>query len=261
MIRPRTDTGRTAHQAPRPSSSTAHAELAIREMIREGDWRPGRKLPSQRELALRLGISRPTVREALIAMETRGEVETIPGKGVYLTDAPAQDAPQGAAQHGADPFEPFPDAPGMSAGKAAQMYQFRYAIEPAVAKLVAVNATLAQTEDLRHLLASMREALAEGDLARLARLDFAFHRQLVEAANNPFFTKAIAPSLNMFFESQQLPFSTSADTGETIAEHQALLEAIRERSPARAASAMRQHIMGTARRAGVIFGLDADETA
>lgn len=260
MIRARTATGRNAHQGQRPSSSTEHAALVIREMILEGGWSPGRKLPSQRELALRLGISRPTVREALIVMETRGEVETLPGKGVYLAGTPeAMD--QDTRTAGPAPRKPSMDDSGMTAGKAAQMYQFRYAIEPAVAKLVAVNATQAQTEDLRHLLARMREAVAAGDLAQLADLDFAFHRQMVEAANNPFFTRAIAPSLEMFFESQQLPFSTSADTGETLAEHENLLEAIRERSPDRAATAMKRHILGTARRAGVLLGLDAAENA
>lgn len=234
-----------AHPA-RSNSSSEHAALTIREMILSGGWQQGKKLPSQRELAARLGISRPTIREALIVMEARGEVETLPGKGVYVA----------RPQSGEPRPEPEADAlanPGLSAGKAAQMYQFRYAIEPAVAGLVAVNATVAQIEDLRHLSVRMRETLESGDLALLAQLDFAFHRQMVEAANNPFFTKAIAPSLDMFFESQQLPFASSTAIGETVAEHEVLVEALRKRLPTEAGEAMRAHILGAAGRAGISF--------
>ncbi len=264
------------------TSSSEHAAVAIRDMILSGGWRPGWRLPSQRELALRLGISRPTIREALIALEMRGEVETLPGKGVYV----ASPAPDGA--DGPDGWSGYPgrgnsggqvgsggvggaaglgvpdslgraglrseDAgavPELTAGKAAQMYQFRLAIEPAVAGLVAENATMAQMEDLRQLSGRMRAALVSGDLTILAQLDFAFHRQLVEAANNPFFTQAIAPSLDMFFESQQLPFASGLSVGETVAEHEALVDALQRRSPAEAGEAMRRHILGAASRAGI----------
>ena len=218
-------------------------------MILSGGWQAGRKLPSQRELAERLGISRPTIREALIVMETRGEVHTQPGKGVYVA-RPLADADGPKPQKPAQGPRP---AVALSAGKAAQMYQFRYAIEPAVAGLVAVNATMAQIEDLRQLSTRMREALARNDLALLAQLDFAFHGQLVEAANNPFFTQAIAPSLDMFSESQQLPFANDAAIGDTVLEHEALVEALRKRSPAEARQAMRAHILGAASRAGILF--------
>lgn len=248
ILNSRSDVERLSAKATpaRGNSSSEHAALTIREMILSGGWQQGRKLPSQRELAVRLGISRPTVREALIVMEARGEVETMPGKGVYVVRPQSADSRLEAE---ADVLA----VPGLSAGKAAQMYQFRYAIEPAVAGLVAVNATMAQIEDLRHLSVRMREALESGDLPLLAQLDFAFHRQMVEAANNPFFTKAIAPSLDMFFESQQLPFASSAAIGETVAEHEALVEALRRRLPAEAGEVMRTHILGAAGRAGIAF--------
>ena len=65
------------------SSSEETAE-SILAMIQANNWQEGHKLPPQRALAESLGVSRPTVREALVVLETMGKVSILPGKGVFL---------------------------------------------------------------------------------------------------------------------------------------------------------------------------------
>ncbi len=229
----------------RPDEAAARIEA----MAAENGWTAGEKLPSQRELAERLDFSRPTIREALVALETLGRVVIRPGKGVFLTD-PTSAAPLSPGR----PVQAgLPAQSGLSslAGREAQMYQFRYAVEPAIAGLVAMNATAAQIEDMAVVAAAMRRSMESGDEPGFARLDFTFHSHMIEAANNRFFTEAMAPFLGLFFESQTLPLGMNGDLAETMAEHEAVMEAIRERRSGKARSAMERHVRGVARRAGV----------
>lgn len=224
-------------------SKTEEAVESIEAMIADKGLASGDKLPSQRNLSEMLGFSRPTVREALIALETRGRLVIEPGKGVFLRE-------KGTTVVLPAPGPVRSDHPDL-AGRESQMYQFRYAIEPAVAGLVAVNATAAQMEDMTHIVKEMRAAMAEKSLSRFAQLDFAFHAHMLEAANNRFFTEAITPFLNMFFESQKLPLAAGEELLETITEHEALMEHFRAGDSRAAREAMEDHVKGVARRAGV----------
>ena len=64
----------------------------LRAALARGQWRSGEMLPGQRELAEQLGISRPSLREAVIVLETLGLVRSMPGKGVVVLDAQASDS-------------------------------------------------------------------------------------------------------------------------------------------------------------------------
>lgn len=212
----------------------------IMAMIARNGWPAGYKLPSQRTLAEDLGFSRPTIREALVALETMGHVEVRPGKGVFLPNGEVVPSLR----------ESRPERLSL-AGRGSQMYQFRFAIEPAIAGLVAVNATAAQMEDMAAVISAMRSALERDDKAEFAQLDFTFHSLMVEAANNRFFTEAILPFLGQFHESQKLPFSMDDGIEDTLREHEEIMECLRKRSSHEAREAMARHIQGVASRAGL----------
>jgi GntR family transcriptional repressor for pyruvate dehydrogenase complex len=213
---------------------------AIESMIVENGWPAGHKLPSQRTLAEQLGFSRPTVREALVAMETMGRVEIKPGKGVFLLGrsscAPTHDS---WSEH------------LTLSGRESQMYQFRYAIEPVIAGLVALNATAAQIEDMGVAVKAMRLAMDKKDQAEFERLDFIFHSLLIEAANNRFFIEAISPFLGLFFESQKLPLSFDDSIEDTVYEHEEIMVHIRARRSKEARAAMERHVRAVVKRAGI----------
>ncbi|QGY40287.1 FCD domain-containing protein [Pseudodesulfovibrio cashew] len=221
-------------------SRSDEAVESIEAMIAENGWTGGVQLPSQRTLAEKLPFSRPTIREALVALETMGRVEIKPGKGAFLVD---KDSPAPIRAVWSDRLT--------LSGRESQMYQFRYAIEPAIAGLVAVNATAAQIEDMTVGVEAMRLAVGEKDHAEFSRLDFAFHSQMIEAANNRFFTEALTPFFGLFFESQKLPLEYDESVEDTVREHEEIIRHIRARRSAESRHAMEQHIKGVARRAGV----------
>ena len=214
----------------------------ILSMIQTHNWQQGHKLPAQRALAESLGVSRPTVREALVILETKGKVTIQPGKGVFLFTR-AQDNVSAVPTRRSDR--------SFLAGKETQIYQFRHAIEPAIAALVALNATQAQIDDMAAMMDEMRQAGMRNDVLHFSQLDFAFHSQMIEAANNPFFIDAMRPFFDMFSESQRLPFSNQEGLRDTMSEHESLLEHLRMRDPHGARRAMEDHVIATAARAGV----------
>ncbi|WP_027183744.1 FadR/GntR family transcriptional regulator [Desulfovibrio inopinatus] len=225
-------------------SRTDTAVESIESLIRLNGWKSGEKLPSQRTLAETLGVSRPTIREALVMLEARGRLVIQPGKGVFIASSEqlrVQPVSSGVQLQN----------PSLLSGRESQMYQFRYAIEPAIAGLVAVNATAAQIEDMGVVVSAMRKALEEEDWAEFSRLDFTFHSLMIEAANNRFFTEAIAPFLGLFFESQTLPLVFDESVDETVREHEQIMEHIGKRHSVEARKAMEQHVRGVAKRAGV----------
>ena len=199
-------------------------------------------MPPQRALAESLGVSRPTVREALVILETMGKVTIQPGKGVFLVTRAQESLPVAHVTRFDRSF---------IAGKETQIFQFRHAIEPAIAALVALNATQAQIDDMAAMLDDMKQASVRGDVQHFAQLDFAFHTQMIEAANNPFFIEAMRPFFDLFSESQRLPFSNQEGLVDTMREHAALLEHLRTRNPHGARLAMEEHVVATAARAGV----------
>lgn len=223
------------------SSSEETAE-SILSMIQAHNWQEGHKLPAQRALAESLGVSRPTVREALVILETMGKVDVQPGKGVFLKTRAQEGMSLSVARR--------PDR-SFIAGKETQIYQFRHAIEPAIAALVALNATQAQIDDMAAMVDEMRQAKVRGDVLHFAQMDFAFHSQMIEAANNPFFVDAMRPFFDLFSESQRLPFSNQEGLRDTMDEHESLLEHLRLRDPHGARRAMEEHVIATAARAGV----------
>lgn len=225
-----------------PAQSTIDALLAL---IEDGGWTPGQQLPSQRQLAEHLGVSRPTVREALVALETMGLVRIRPGRGIFLLrHSPEEATPGDCELVWTDMARP--------SSRLVQLYQFRYVVEPVVAGLAAQNATGAQLEDLKQLIERMRQTGEENDLAQLSRLNCALHQQVIEAANNPFFTKALAPTLMMLIESQQ---PAAAIPAQAVEEHAAVVEALVVRASGKARRAMRRHISAAAARAHITLDL------
>src|SRR5438128_40201 len=100
----------------------------LSELIAAGEFAPGQRLPAERGLAEQLGVSRPSVREALIALEIEGKVEVRVGSGVYVTDGKPAKAALALASvpQGEGPFE---------------LLQARMTVEGEVAALAAAGAT------------------------------------------------------------------------------------------------------------------------
>jgi len=168
----------------RPRKVTAIAAEQIVEAIQRGDYPLGSKLPSEFELAEQMGVSRPSIREALSALQAMSIVESRPGSGNYVVRLPSS-AEEDDTVHLIE-----------SEAGCREVMEAREALEPPVAALVAMKGSTEVFSTLKGILGSMREHAARDEFDAYLDADKAFHRALAEAAGNSLVAAAISPLLN-----------------------------------------------------------------
>ena len=221
------------------SSSTVVNSVVekLRQALARGQWRTGDMLPGQRELAEQLGISRPSLREAVTVLETLGLVRSLPGKGVLVLDVDA------ATQ------EPGLDT--SAAASLADVLELRYTLEPFIVGLVAQSANSQDIGQLRLTLMDMREALEADDSEAGVKADIAFHEALFALTTNPIFQSVVQQTGNALKQSADMLRNSPEHLAARLKENEAVVRAIRERSSAQASAQMRQHILAEGLRMGI----------
>ena len=205
----------------------------IAALIEKGEYGAGARLPPERDLAKQLGVSRPSVREALIALEVEGYVEVRVGSGVYVTGR----RPEGDAALPADsgPFE---------------LIRARWIIEAECAALAAKNATRAQMRSMEEALDEMAAQRDRGTMPLAS--DRQFHLRIAEASGN----SALALVVKTLWDQRTGPlflrlehhFDTPALWSVALREHRDNVAAIARRDAGAARAAMRRHMDHAAKR-------------
>ncbi|PRX32836.1 GntR family transcriptional regulator [Paraburkholderia sp. BL18I3N2] len=206
----------------------------ILALIREGELAPGARLPPERELAIRLGVSRPSLREALIALEIGGQVEIRIGSGVYVRN-PGEGGESVVPALGESPSE---------------LMQARAAIEGTVIVLAAGKFSAAALDKLRRTVDRMKRLAVEGKSPIDA--DRQFHMLIAETAGNSVLTRFVAE----MFDSRHDPIAAAirghAESTETwsaaVGEHEEILKALQAADPLAAQAAMRTHLKASEER-------------
>jgi len=203
----------------------------IRALIRSGEYRPGARLPPERDLAKQLGVSRPSVREALIALEVEGLVEVRIGSGIYVQRAAAARADEEAAAAHAEagPFE---------------LLRARHVIESECAALAAKSARKAHIAAIEDAVAVMQREF-DAHTQPLAG-DQLFHLRIAEATGNG----ALVAVVKMLWEERTGPlykqlehhYDSPALWIAAMAEHRAILAAIAAHDATGARIAMQRHL-------------------
>jgi DNA-binding FadR family transcriptional regulator len=201
----------------------------LRKLMAEGEFAPGARLPAERDLAKQLGVSRPSVREALIALEVEGWVEVRTGSGVYVQDR--------TRRNGTGVIPPTEWGP-------LELIRARRVIEGEIASLAAVNAKRKDLAAIGEAIEFMKED-ADRNVAPLAG-DRAFHTAIAHACNNVVLTETV----QTFWDARRGPlFERLGDYFETvpswrmaITEHELVLEAIRAKDAQSARAAMQSHM-------------------
>ncbi len=202
----------------------------IRTLIRSGEFTPGARLPPERDLAKQLGVSRPSVREALIALEVEGLVEVRIGSGIYVRAAGERAANDEVAQSEAGPFE---------------LLRARYVIESECAAMAAKSAEKPQVEAIADALAIMQQEFASG-VSQPLNGDRLFHLRIAEATGNG----ALVSVINLLWDErtgrlfQQLEhhYDTPALWEAALAEHRTIYAAIAAKDAKAARAAMQKHM-------------------
>ena len=201
----------------------------LRVLIGRGEFPVGARLPAERDLARQLGVSRPSVREALIAMEVEGWVEIRTGSGIYVLDRDAIGKGIKLAPAEWGPLE---------------LIRARRVIEGEIASIAAVQGKRKNIDAMRKAISTMESCAAQGVLPLDG--DCAFHTAIVEACGNAVLTETV----QTFWDSRRGPlftrlggyFETTKSWQSAIAEHEAIFEAIETRDGAAARSAMHAHM-------------------
>lgn len=213
------------------------AAQALQRRIIEGEFPTGATLPSQRELADQLSISRASLREAISTLEALGIVRTQPGKGVFVT----------AGKH----HDPDHLPRGTASMTPQVLFEFRTVLEPAWTALAARRINAAGRDRLEMIQRGMEDALRVCDLVMAADWDLQFHMYLAEHSGNAGLATVAAQFRDQIGHSLRLPFSNPAGIWEPADEHRTILGAILAGEAATAEAAMRAHISAAAMRVGI----------
>jgi GntR family transcriptional repressor for pyruvate dehydrogenase complex len=203
----------------------------LRCRMRAGEFLVGTRLPPERDLAQQLGVSRPSVREALIALEVEGLVEVRMGSGIYVV-ALESAASRPSLGDASGPFE---------------IIRARQVLEGELAALAACSMSAAQLDGLRASVAAMEADVSEGRVP--LRGDRLFHVGIAQACDNAPLLRTVMQWFderhNPLFEQLGQHFENEANWRAAMAEHREVIEAIAAREPQRARQAMHLHFQRT----------------
>lgn len=219
-----------------PSIANVAAQALQRRII-DGEFPAGSALPSQRELAEQLSISRASLREAISTLEALGLVRSQPSKGVFVT-----------AGKRPDPAHP----PRGTASMTPQaLFEFRAVLEPAWTGFAARRIDAAGRERLETIQRGMEEALKVCDLVMASDWDLQFHLCLAELSGNAGLASVATQFRDQIGHSLRLPFSNPTGIWEPADEHRHITAALFAGDAAGAEAAMRAHLSAAAKRVGL----------
>jgi GntR family transcriptional repressor for pyruvate dehydrogenase complex len=209
--------------------ATTDAIAAIQEQIRSGELAPGQRLPSERALSEALGVSRPTVREAVQSLAAMKILDVRHGAGIFVSSLGMDEL-----------LSPMRFALELSEPTVSQLFEVRLALEPRAAELAAARATDEQIAGIHECV----ERFARRGTSReeLLELDTELHRRIVEAAGNVLLVNLVASLAALSRRSRELTSKVPGVTKRTRDDHRAIVDAIAARKPREARRAMEQHL-------------------
>jgi DNA-binding FadR family transcriptional regulator len=200
----------------------------VRAYVEQKALKEGDRLPTERELAAKLGISRRAVRQHLTQMELEGQVWRGRRNGTFLGRAPAIAAGIDRSFTSASPSE---------------IMESRFALEPAIAALAATKATEANLKAIENC---MRRTVEVSDDESWTQWDGAFHLAIAEATQNEIFIAVVrafnTARTNPAWRAIRLASTSPDKKRKAIAHHRAVLAALKKRNPEEALQAMRNHL-------------------
>lgn len=216
---------------------------ALIEDLHKGTYAVGDKMPAERDLATKMGVSRPVVREAMLALEVLGLIEVRLGAGTFVTRLPGEaDAPEFSVS----PFE---------------LVEARLMFEGEAAALAATHITDGEIAQLQDLILAIQQENRQPDGEENA--DMAFHMTIARASRNVAVEKAIEQLWLLRWTSPEckllLEKARTANVRPVVDEHTAIVDALKARDPAAARSAMRVHLEAVLKH--LLFAIEEDAVA
>lgn len=218
-------------------SVAQQVEAQIVEAIDGGELAPGDRLPPERAFAELLGVSRPTVREAIGSLKARGRVRVVHGRGVFVADPETSRSLRLALDREAITLD--------------EMFAMREVLEVPAAGWAAAEQDAGGLEKVRAALDELNAAAEREprEFAELQRLDAAFHMAIVDAAGNRFLRQTLGVLQEILARGMQTTLMVPGRLERSRADHEQILAALLAGDPAAARSAARRHVRGAHRSA------------
>ena len=207
----------------------------LEKRILEGSLRAGQRLPPERELAEQLGVSRPSLREALQKLAAKGLVRTRQGGGTVVTDLLQ-----------ASFVDPWRDMLNGHPALQHDLLEFRYMVEGQAAQLAAERANDFDIERIDAAFDKLEAAYEHGDLDSCIKADVDFHQAVAEASHNALIAHLSASLHRLIHDDVERNLRyLQGHPGKWLElrqQHREIWETMRARTPQAAASAARNHI-------------------
>jgi len=201
----------------------------IRDLLREGSYKAGDQLPSERELAETFKVSRTSVREALRALEAQRLIESRTGAGNFIAELPVESL-----------VAPLASLLLEEKDALADIFEMRKLIEPRIASLAAERATKADIELMKNILDKQRDAVARGETG--VEADAELHYAIARATQNHALEKLVTGLMDVLSHSREESLQTQDRRKASIESHRKILAAIAVHNKAKAREAMLKHI-------------------
>ena len=204
----------------------------IRQLIERGQLRPGDRLPAERDLATKIGVSRPSVRIGLRSLAAMGVVRSRHGSGTYI--------PEGPPTLDSEPLSFLAALHGFTR---EEMYEARRLLEVGAAGMAAERATPEQLATLADEVTNLFAAL--DDPLRFLVHDIMFHRSVAAASGNPIIGSLVEMVSALYYERRRETAKEASDRDlkEAAELHRRIYQAIRARDPETARNAMNEHLI------------------
>jgi GntR family transcriptional repressor for pyruvate dehydrogenase complex len=207
----------------------------IEKLILRGILRPGERLPAERDLAEKLGVSRPSLREAVAELQEKGLLTTRAGAGVYVADVLGSAFSESLIRLFADHDEAVFDYIG-----------FRRDLEGLAACRAAQLASDTDRQVIQTIMDKMEAAHRKTNPADEARLDAEFHMAIIEASHNVIMLHMMRSMFQLLregvFYNRQVMFKQRTTRGALLDQHRAINTAIQARNPEAAREAVEAHL-------------------
>lgn len=190
---------------------------------------PGDKLPSERELAEMLGVSRSSIRDAIRSLELVGIVEPRQGAGTIVREISAEQL-----------VNPLSNALVRQQQMVAELLDFRKMLEPPLAARATAHASAEEVAEMEEILARQEQKLAEGELA--IGEDSEFHYAIALASGNSVVLKVIDILMDLLRATRERTLQVEGRPPKSLAGHRKILAAIKKHDAEAAKAAMRRHI-------------------
>jgi GntR family transcriptional repressor for pyruvate dehydrogenase complex len=214
------------------TSTTAQVVAYVRTLIERGALGPGDRLPAERDLAVRIGVSRPTVRAGLTALSAMGVVQSRHGSGTFI--------PTGPPSLGSEALRFLVALHRFSR---EEMYEARRILEVAATGMAAERATPEQIATLAEEVAGMFASMDDPGVFLVH--DINFHRAVAAASGNPIVGSLVEMVSALYYESrrQTAAGASDRDLRDAADMHRRIYQSIRARDAAGARATMHAHLL------------------